>query len=80
MEIDTWFVTWDRPEYKEWARKNARGYDLVILRTEKKGKLLCVRARLIVRDTGLPEFAVDTQTYTVSRNEAERWINDAMRK
>jgi len=27
-----WFVTWDRPEYKEWAKKTRDGYFLVIIR------------------------------------------------
>ena len=42
-----WFVTWDGPEYKEWAIPISKGYLLVVLRKEKT-KLLCVKAELIM--------------------------------
>ncbi len=52
-----WFVTWNRPEYKEWAKKVEKGYLLVIVRKEPK-HYLCVKANLLVGESGLPAFEV----------------------
>lgn len=55
--MDKWFVTWNRPEYKEWAKKIKKGYLLVIIRKEPK-EYLCVKANLLVGLKGLPGFEV----------------------
>lgn len=70
-----WFVTWDRPEYKEWAKVVDGGYLLVILRTEENGKLYCVRARLNMGPKGLPGFVVDEDKYPASAEDAQGTID-----
>ena len=55
--MDKWFQTWDRPEYKEWAKEIKEGYLLVIIRKELKD-YLCVKANLIMGKSGLPSFEV----------------------
>ncbi len=57
-----WFVTWDRAEYKEWAIPIKEGYLLVIIRKEKD-KHLCVKAKLIMGEKGLPGFEVLEEHY-----------------
>lgn len=57
-----WFVTWDRLEYKEWATPIKEGYLLVIVRKEKD-KYLCVKAKLIMGEKGLPGFEVLKEHY-----------------
>lgn len=64
-----WFVTWDRPEYKEWATTLSDGYLLVILRTEKI-RYLCVKAELTMGETGLPAFKVIEEHYCSARTKA----------
>lgn len=52
-----WFQTWNRPEYKEWATEIPEGYLLVIIRKENKD-YLCVKAKLLMGESGLPGFEV----------------------
>lgn len=72
-----WFVTWDRSEYKEWAKKTKGGYFLVIIRKEPKN-FLCVRARLIMGEKGLPGFEVIEEQNLPTLHKAKKttstWI------
>lgn len=71
-----WFVTWNRPEYKEWAHIVKGGYQLVILRMENDGRLLCVKAKLNMKAKGLPEFVTEEERYIFSEQDAQRVINE----
>ena len=70
-----WFVTWNRPEYKEWAKPIARGYLLIVLRTEKT-RFLCVKAKLLMGKKGLPAFKVLEEKYYSSKPKASKQIKD----
>ena len=70
-----WFVTWDRPEYKEWATPISHGYLLVVLRKEKT-RFLCVKAELIMGEKGLPAFNVLEQKYYPTKPKASKQIRD----
>ena len=71
--MEKWFVTWDRPEYKEWATQIANGYLLIVLRTEKE-KFLCVKAELVMGEKGLPAFKVLEEKYYPSKPKASKQI------
>jgi hypothetical protein len=64
-----WFQTWDRPEYKEWARKIPEGYFLLIIRKEKE-KTLCVKAKLLMAEKGLPNFQIVEELRVTKNAEA----------
>ncbi|MBI2621535.1 MAG: hypothetical protein HYW63_02705 [Candidatus Levybacteria bacterium] len=66
-----WFVTWYTPEYKEWARKTEGGYFLVIIRKEPKN-FLCVRAKLIMGEKGLPGVEIIEEQNLQSKRKAQR--------
>ena len=68
-----WLVTWDRKEYKEWAKPTRGGYLLIVLRKEKD-RYLCVKAKLKMGAKGLPGFVVLKEIYFSSRKEAEKQI------
>ena len=68
-----WFVTWDRPEYKEWATSIKEGYLLVIIRKEKN-KHLCVKAKLVMGEKGLPGFEVLEEQHFSTSQQATRRI------
>lgn len=68
-----WFRTWNRPEYKEWASKIPQGYLLVIIRRERQ-KYLCVKAKLLMGEKGLPGFEVVKEYYFPDKKEAQRKI------
>ena len=70
-----WFVTWDRPEYKEWAIPIKNGYFLVVLRKEKS-RFLCVKAELLMGEKGLPEFKVIEEKYFLLKSKALKKIRD----
>ena len=70
-----WFVTWNRPEYKEWAIKIPQGYLLVILRKEAN-RYLCVKAKLIMGEAGLPAFEVVEEHRFTVRIKALRQIQE----
>ncbi|MCL6096632.1 MAG: hypothetical protein M1444_03060 [Patescibacteria group bacterium] len=70
-----WFVTWDRPEYKEWATPISKGYLLVVLRREKT-KFLCVKAELIMGEKGLPAFNVLEEKYYPTKPKASKQIRE----
>lgn len=70
-----WFVTWDRPEYKEWASNIPEGYLLLIIRKEKD-KYLCVKAKLIMGEKGLPAFEVIEEHSFRTNQEATGKIKD----
>ena len=72
-----WFVTWDRPEYKEWAKPIAKGYLLIVLRREKT-RFLCVKAELIMGEKGLPVFKVIEEKYYTSKPQASEQARDWM--
>ena len=72
-----WFVTWDRPEYKEWAKPIANGYLLIVLRTEKT-RFLCVKAELTMGEKGLPAFKVLTEKYYASKPKASKQVKEWM--
>lgn len=73
--MSKWFVTWNRPEYKEWASKNKNGYLLVIIRKEKN-RYLTVKAELIMKDKGLPDFKVLEEKYCFSKKDSIRKIQE----
>jgi len=69
-----WFVTWDRPEYKEWASKNSTGYELLIIRREPK-QYFCVKANLTLGETGLPGFKVLKEKRFKTKQDAMKQIS-----
>lgn len=68
-----WFRTWGRPEYKEWASEIPQGYLLVIIRKEES-RYLCVKAKLLMGEKGLPEFEVVREHYFSNKKEADKQI------
>lgn len=70
-----WFVTWNRPEYKEWAHIVKGGYQLVILRVEDERRLLCVKARLNMKAKGLPEFIIEEERYVPTIKDSQKVIS-----
>lgn len=71
-----WFITWNRPEYREWASIVKGGYQLVILRMEKDGQLLCVKARLNMKARGLPEFVAEEEKYVSTKKDSQKVISE----
>lgn len=71
-----WFVTWNRPEYKEWACIVKGGYQLVILRVENDGRYLCVKARLNIKPRGLPEFVTEEERYVSTIKDSQEIISE----
>jgi hypothetical protein len=69
-----WFVTWDRPEYREWALADERGYQLVIACAEADGQFLCVKARLDRQPRGMPAFVTEREERFSTRERAEEAI------
>lgn len=71
-----WFQTWNRHEYKEWAVKSPDGYLLLIIRKEKS-RFLTVKAKLIMKETGLPDFEMVEekifQTSFTANKQLEEW-------
>jgi len=76
--MSKWFVTWDVPEYKEWAKKTRDGYFLVIIRKETKN-YLCVRAKLIMGEKGLPGVEIIEKQNLATAQKAEKVIQDWIR-
>ena len=74
-----WFVTWDRSEYKEWAKPDSKGYILLVQRREKD-KFLCVKAKLIMGEEGLPDFKVIDEKYFPIESKASKQIKDWMKE
>ena len=72
-----WFVTWDRSEYKEWARETSKGYTLLIIRNEKN-RSLCVKADLIMGEKGLPSVEIIQKKYFPSEQKASKQIKEWM--
>jgi hypothetical protein len=72
-----WFVTWDVPEYREWARRADYGYLLLIIHKESQG-FRCAKARLLFHDVGLPAFDLLAETIVEAGDDAERQIKDWM--
>ncbi len=68
-----WFQTWNRPEYKEWACIIPEGYFLLILRKEKD-KTLCVKAKLLMGEKGLPDFQTVAEHRYLKNTEALKQI------
>lgn len=68
-----WFITWDRVEYKEWAKEIAKGYSLLIIRKESNS-YLCVKAGLIMKERGLPDFKVIEEHNFPTKLEADKQI------
>ncbi|KKP80975.1 MAG: hypothetical protein UR81_C0010G0003 [Candidatus Levybacteria bacterium GW2011_GWB1_35_5] len=69
-----WFITWDRPEYKEWATSISGGYLLVILRKEKD-RYFCVKAKLRMGQKGLPAFIVLKELYFPTEEKVIKQIS-----
>ncbi len=76
--MEKWFITWNRPEYKEWAIKSKKGYLLVIIRKEKT-KYLLVKAELLIEEKGLPRFNVLEEARYVSLAKANKQIREWMK-
>lgn len=74
-----WFVTWDREEYKEWAKKDPSGYLLLVIRREKK-RFLCVKAKLIMGEKGLPDFKVIDEKYFPTKSKTSKQIKAWMKE
>jgi len=70
-----WFVTWNRPEYKEWASEIQSGYLLVIIRKEKN-RYLTVKAEVIMKDKGLPDFKILEEHYFSIKRDSARKIRE----
>ena len=68
-----WFATWNRPEYKEWAREIKEGYSLVVIRKEPNN-FLCVKAKLIMGEKGLPDFKVIEEQNLSTQKKANEQI------
>ena len=73
--MKTRFQTWNRPEYQEWATKTAKDYILLIIRKEKI-RYLCVKAELIMKEEGLPDFKVLEEAYFKTKGEAEKQVQE----
>lgn len=73
MCMAKWFVTWDRPEYKEWAKEIKEGYLLVVIRKELDN-YLCVKAELLMGSKGLPDFKVFEERNVSTQKEADKII------
>ncbi len=71
--MNKWFVTWNRPEYKEWAKETKNGYLLVIIRKEIK-QYLCVKANLLMGENGLPGFEVIEEHRLQTKREANKQV------
>ncbi len=69
-----WFVTWDRPEYREWALADERGFRLVIACVEGDGTFLCVKARLDRQPKGMPAFVTEREERCATEQRAEEII------
>jgi len=67
-----WFTTWDVPEYKEWAQKKKYGYLLTIIRKQPQD-FLAVKAKLIFKAKGLPQF-VTLQSSTVKTGKEAKAV------
>lgn len=72
--MNQWFVTWDRPNYFEWAKSNKMGYRLLIIHPESDGRYLVVDAQLKMLSKGLPEFIVTEQKYLDDLKSAKQQI------
>jgi hypothetical protein len=72
-----WFVTWDVPEYREWAHKADYGYLLLIINKESQG-FRCAKARLLFQDAGLPAFDLLSETVVETDDDAEGLIKGWM--
>ena len=70
-----WFVTWNRPEYKEWAKEIPEGYLLLVVRKEPDN-FLCVKAELIMKKKGLPDFKVLEENNFPSQQKSDKQIQD----
>ena len=57
MERKSWFQTWDRPEYIEWAQPIEEGYLLIVARKQPNNWLLA-KAKLTFKEEGLPGVEV----------------------
>ncbi len=68
-----WFATWDRPEYKEWACESKEGYSLVVIRKEPNN-FLCVKAKLVMGEKGLPDFKVTEEQNLSTEKKANELI------
>jgi hypothetical protein len=65
-------VTWNVPEYKEWAIKKSYGYLLTIIRQQPKD-FLAVKAKLIFKAKGLPQF-VTLKSLTVKTGKEAKAV------
>jgi len=68
-----WFKTWGRPEYQEWATPSKEGYTLLVINKEKD-RYLCVKALLIMKSVGLPEFKTVKEIYFAKKSQALKQI------
>lgn len=66
------FITWNRPEYKEWAIKKSYGYLLTVIRKQPKD-FLVVKAKLIFKAKDLPQF-VTLKSLTVETEKEAKAI------
>jgi len=67
-----WFITWNRPEYKEWAVKKSYGYLLTIIRKQPQD-FLAVKAKLIFKAKDLPQF-VTLQSLTAKTGKEAKAV------
>ena len=73
--MSKWFKTWNRPEYQEWATPSKGGYTLLVINKEKD-RYLCVKALLIMKLVGLPEFKTLDEIYFAKKSQALKQILD----
>lgn len=64
-----WFITWNRPEYKEWVQKKNYGYLLTVIRKQPQD-FLVVKAKLIFKAKDLPVFETIKSVIVNTEKEA----------
>lgn len=69
------FVTWNVPEYKEWAQKKSYGYLLTIIRKQPQD-FLVVKAKLIFKAKDLPAFETIKSVIVETEKEATEIVRN----
>ncbi|MEK7533986.1 MAG: hypothetical protein AAB600_01480 [Patescibacteria group bacterium] len=78
--MNKWFVTWNRPNYFEWAKANKNGYRLLVIHPESDGRYLAVDAQLEMLPQGLPKFTVTEQKYIGDLKSAKQQVAEWQNK
>lgn len=73
--MNKWFQTWNRSEYVEWALPQKYGYLLIIARRQSSDWLLA-KAKLIFRNSGLPNVELLTTETASTKKKAVDKVNE----